>query len=660
MPWKMKGFTMSAQHSARVLPMQTAGTHHFIERTYRESSAFQWVREVLVNAFEAKATRVEFGIEWQAVENLGVYRRMIVDNGIGMTADQLVEFFNTFGGGGKPIGGAHENFGVGSKTSLLPWNHYGMVVISWVNGDASMIWVTRNPETDEYGLKLEECEGPFDSTWEEVYAPYDDPANGCNWATVKPDWITDHGTVIVLLGNTPTTDTIEGDPGRPESDIKGISSFLNRRFWEIPSEVEVFVDELRTAERALWPPSEGIAHGPTFKDTKDRRTNTREILGARHYVEYENPRFTQGKLGPHGTVPLGDGTEIDWYLWDGERPKVHSYAAIGGYIAAIYNGELYDLSTHHSTYRSFGISESAVRSKLWLVIRPVVDPEGRRGVYPRTDRSALLIKGGPGAGAALPINDWASEFADNMPADLIAALKECRHGHADTLTDEEWREKLKEKFGSRWRIPRLQVKPRGGSPLDPTNNEPPTPKRQSKRSISADQSSATGNRHGQRTLRFGKPGGSLMGDPSQAGGGLPHFRPVGAEDVGDGMLAAWQPKDPEYPEGVVLINVDHSVLRSVIEHWQSQFADHYAEDIERDVITVYGQVAVAKIAHSEHLKGILPSHIVEKQLRADSALTMSLLGLMAEDQLIATRVGGKYSKKRLTVVPKPAIAQKHD
>ncbi len=148
----------------KILPMQTAGTHHLIERTYREGGQFQWVRELLTNAFEAGALRVEFGIEWQAVANKGVYRRLIADNGSGMTAEQLVEFFNTFGGGGKPIGGAHENFGVGSKTSILPWNRYGMVVISWVNGDASMIWVMRHESSEEYGLKVERCEGAIGNT----------------------------------------------------------------------------------------------------------------------------------------------------------------------------------------------------------------------------------------------------------------------------------------------------------------------------------------------------------------------------------------------------------------------------------------------------------------------------------------------------------------
>ena len=46
--------------------MKTARTEHLIERTYREDGTFQWVREVLRNAIKADATKVEFGIEWQA------------------------------------------------------------------------------------------------------------------------------------------------------------------------------------------------------------------------------------------------------------------------------------------------------------------------------------------------------------------------------------------------------------------------------------------------------------------------------------------------------------------------------------------------------------------------------------------------------------------
>jgi hypothetical protein len=47
-----------------IVPMQVMGTQHLIERTYRESGHFQWVRETFINAIEAGATRIEYGIEW--------------------------------------------------------------------------------------------------------------------------------------------------------------------------------------------------------------------------------------------------------------------------------------------------------------------------------------------------------------------------------------------------------------------------------------------------------------------------------------------------------------------------------------------------------------------------------------------------------------------
>ena len=644
---------MSAHRLAQIQPMKTAGTHHLIERTYRESGQFQWVRESLVNAIEAGATRIEFGMEWQAVESLGVYRRTIADNGSGMTAEQLVEFFNTFGGGGKPIGGAHENFGVGVKTSLLPWNRYGVAVISWVDGRASMIWVMQDEVTQEYGLKVERIESESgEIELDAVYEPYLDERNGCDWAQVKPDWIKEHGTVIVLLGNNPTDDTVEGDPSRDEKDIKGVSKYLNRRFWEFEDSVEVYVDELRTNDRVNWPPSEKIGHGPPDPN-RDRRTNHRDIRGAKHHIEWKVARFDKGKLASNDSVELKDGTVIDWYLWEGERPVVHTHASKNGYVAALYKDELYDISFHHATFRLFGVSDNSVRQRLWLIIRPVVDPTGKRGVYPKTDRNSLLLRGGPSAGGPLPIGEWASEFADNMPDDIVAALKEARHGGSGEFTDNEWRERLADKFGSRWKVPRLRLKVDGivrlteveeGLELMPQiRKRPQTPRPPD--SVPR----IPHNHNGAQVKRHAKMGGELQAEWAKARGGVPRYRRVGSAEVGEGMIAAWQPYDPEYPEGVVLLNVDHPVLRQVIEHWQSQYADHHAESIEKDVIDVYGQVAVSKVAHSEHLKTILPKNIIEQDLRSESALTMALLGLMAEDHLISTRIGGKYSKRRSSI-----------
>lgn len=632
--------------SSRILPMTTAGTQHLIERTYREGGTFQWVRETYINTSEAGATRTEYGVEWQAVENLGVYRRVIADNGSGMTASQLTEFFNTFGGGGKPIGGIHENFGVGAKTALLPWNRYGMVVISWVDGDASMIWVMCDPVTGEYGLKIEEVyDGDGEMTLDEVYEPYDDEEHGCDWATVKPDWIGDHGTVIVLLGNDPTDDTVMGDPNREEGDIKGISSYLNRRLWELDDGVEVYVDELRTQDRSLWADSELIAHGPQPQSGPDRRTNRRSIQGARFYIEYPSGS-KDGKLEASGSVGLSDGTEVEWFLWNGPRPAVQSYAAIAGYISVLYNRELYDITSHHSTFRSFGVSEGSVRSRLWLIARPpVAGDDVKRGVYPRTDRNSLLLRGGPRAGEPLPINDWGNEFADQMPAEILEAIKASRAGESGTIDDETWRVRLAERFGSRWRIPKLRRRKGGALTVDATQDgaDPTKRKRKKKRNGGG----AGGGRGGTGgAVNTGSDSGQQAAKELLVAGGIPRYRKVQADAVAPGMLAAWQANDPVFKEGAVLLNVEHPVLVAEIEHWQSQYPDQYADEIAKDVTDIYGEIAVAKIAHSEHLKGTLPSKVVEDDLRSEAALTMALLGLIAEEAVIAPRIGGKFRKRR--------------
>jgi hypothetical protein len=55
---------------------------------------------------------------------------------------------------------------------------------------------------------------------------------------------------------------------------------------------------------------------------------------------------------------------------------------------------------------------------------------------------------------------------------------------------------------------------------------------------------------------------------------------------------------------------------------------------------------VAKVAHSEQLKALLPSKTVDDDLRSEAALTMALIGLVAEEAVIVPRVGGKYRKRR--------------
>ena len=239
------------------------GASNFVNRMFEACGPYQWAREFLKNSLEAKATRVEFGLEWQAVEKSGVYRRTIVDNGFGMDHDELLRFFSTLGAGAKKIGGVHENFGVGAKIASLPWNPEGVVIISYKQGQASMIRIGLEPDSGEYELFEYRTDDGRSCVIDPTQIDWTD--EGVDWGAVAPSWAREHGTAIVLLGSEEQPDTILGNPGAGESAIKGLSVFLNSRFWDLAG-VDIKVVELRSDKKNSWPT------GPADRDDADART----------------------------------------------------------------------------------------------------------------------------------------------------------------------------------------------------------------------------------------------------------------------------------------------------------------------------------------------------------------------------------------------------
>jgi hypothetical protein len=293
------------------MKVSITGASDWIRRLFEACGNYQWAREFVANSLEAKATQIEFGIEWQAVEKFGVYRRTIADNGCGMDREELLKFFSTLGLGAKKIGGVHDHFGVGAKIASLPWNPEGLVVISYKAGRAAMIWMVQDDDSGDYELVEFKTEGGSQC----VVEP---PAQleGIDWSAIRPNWIEDHGTVIVLLGSNEYPDTILGNPHAGEKEIKGLSVYLNTRFWDL-GKVDLKVVELRSEKKAQWPT------GPSDRDDA-RRPNNRQIMGARHYLDMKSPK---GRLGASDVIALdGERVLAEWYLWDGERPAVDSYA----------------------------------------------------------------------------------------------------------------------------------------------------------------------------------------------------------------------------------------------------------------------------------------------------------------------------------------------
>jgi hypothetical protein len=623
------------------MKMKITGASNWVNRMFEACGPFQWAREFLKNSREADATRIEFGIEWQAVVKADAYRRTIADNGVGMDTDDLMKFFSTLGAGAKKIAGVHDNFGVGAKIAALPWNPLGMVVISYKNGVGSMIWIVLDEDTQEYDLL--EFEGPSGRLVVTDPSLVDD--EDVKWGDVAPDWVREHGTIIVLLGSKEYPDTIMGNPHAGEDDIKGLSVFLNTRFWDL-TDCEVTVVEPRQNKKTMWP------QGPEDKDDA-RRANNRRIYGAKYYITDPDAKWKSAGSPKHSGTVLVDQERVpvEWHLWEGERPMVHSYAKRGGYIAIRYRGELYEVTSHKTHFRGFGVVESKVQTNLTIVLEPPLYTagNGRWGVYPDQSRNRLLFTGKGEKGVAIPIFDWGVEFAATMPEPVLEAIRAARGDATGGIEDEDYRKRLQDKFGDRWRS---TVRVKGKA------------KKQGDQGGTADGGEAdvtgapddlTGTGAGSGTSaerkkkmvrrRLLRPGGSEEMVEKQTPVDVPRFRMARKDEFENPLhLAMWAPTEPGGP--FVVINQESPILEEVIAYHQEQYPDVYAEEIVDTVRKVYGEIAACKIAHSQKLGRLIPKEELDLEYRSEKALTVALMGLMAEDTIIAQRLGKLGAKKK--------------
>jgi hypothetical protein len=606
------------------------GASNFVNRMFEACGTYQWAREFLKNSIEASATKVEFGIEWQAVEKEGVYRRAVSDNGCGMDRNELVRFFSTLGEGARRIGGIHDNFGVGAKIAALPWNPEGVVVLSYKLGRGSMIWIVLDPDSGDYELVDFEIDGERKCVVEPQMI------EGIDWGTLRPPWLREHGTIVVLLGSEEYPDTVLGNPQAGERDIKGISDYLNSRFWDLSS-CEVKVVELRSDKKSQWPQS--------ASDRDDaRRPNNRQVFGARYYLT--DVKAPNGNLSTKGTLMLdGERVSAEWYLWRGERPQVHSYAKEGGYIAVRYKGELFHLTSSKVHFRWFGIIERKVQQNLTIILEPQLyhPTNGRWGVHPDQSRNRLIFSGNGEKGVELPLSEWGLEFAENLPAPVLDAIRMARGDGAGSIEDDDYRKRLQDKFGNRWRMKVLVQARKNERGQDASASDEETeiiqaglhqgerPRRKRSKTVKLLQRPATLS-------------GTDQGVERDAPVDVPQYRLAFADEFDKPWhLALWAPHDPDGP--TVLINVDSPVLQEIVEYHQLQYPDVYAEEVAKTVRQVFGEVAACKIAHSQKLAKKVTEEELDRDYRSEPALTIGLMGLLAEESVISQRLGRLGKKK---------------
>lgn len=635
------------------------GVGNLLGREYRNSPAYQWGRELARNGIEADATTIQFGPEWQGVMATGVYRMQYADDGHGMTKDDLRNYMSTLGKGGKIVGGPHDNYGLGSRMTLLPWNPEGVVVISMVDGVANMVKMMFDPDAadgdGEYVLE--------EVTWSEdgaqgiatVYPPYVDSDLGIDWAETIPDFITKagHGTTFTLLGRSPSDHTIDGDPERTERHRLLGRKYFNTRFWDLPDGVTLRVYEMPTNFED-WP-----------KSSTDGKGQFRTVRGAKSLIEYTRPKTSETFVESSGTVDLSDGTKIRWWLRRQPKVETGGLGSTSAYIGVLYRGELYgqaytesddgDTKAGANVYRQFGIGADAVRRRTFLIIEPPEydDATGSPGVAPSTGRADLYWMGAGLSSRSVKPADWSAEFGERLPKEILDAINAEYDSRERSDDREERMKRVMDRFAKRWKAPRARVQTKdsdttttptgpGSTPRAPLDT-PSQPRKPRKKKV------VVVRGRGGETI-IGQPG---TGDPpaktTSVSVGVPDCRWVKAEDINDeGMIAAWQKPSAQDPNGCIELDANHPVIRSQVEHWQKQYPPAVAKQVEKLVMDAYEEVAVAKVSHLHALTGTVFSEEVRDTMLMNPALTTSLLGLISEDALIAPRTGKLGTKRRAT------------
>lgn len=635
------------------------GVGNLLDREYRNSPAYQWGRELARNGIEADATIIQFGPEWQGVAATGTYRMHYADNGHGMTKDDLRTYMLTLGKGGKIVGGPHDNYALGSRMTLLPWNPEGVVVISMVDGEANMVKMMFDPEAadgdGEYVLE--------EVTWSEdgeqgmatVYPPYVDADLGFDWMDTIPDFIKQagHGTTFTLLGRTLNENTIDGDPERGERHRFLGRKYFNTRFWDLPDGVTLRVYEMPTNPED-WPKS------PVAKEAKGQ---FRTVRGAKSLIEYAKPSTGESFVDSSGVVDLSDGTKVHWWLRTQPKVETGGLGATSAYIGVLYRGELYgqaytesddgDTKAGANVYRQFGIGADAVRRRAFLIIEPPEYDEstGTPGVAPSTGRADLYWMGAGLSSRSVKPADWSAEFGERLPKEILDAINAEYDSREHSDDREERLKRVMDRFAKRWKAPRARVQSKdtdttttptgsGSAPRAPLDT-PSQPRKPRKKKV------VVVRGRGGATI-IGQPGtGDVPAKTTTVSAGVPDCRWVKAEDINDaGMMAAWQKPSAQDPNGCIELDAGHPVIRSQIEHWQAQYPPAVANEIEKLVKDAYEEVAVAKVSHLHALTGTVFSEEVRETMLMNPALTTSLLGLISEDALIGPRTGKLGTKRR--------------
>jgi len=581
--------------------MSVANMTFMVDRLGADCAPGQYIRELTENgiaAVEALPTRsgeVIWDVDWNTHMLTSNYKLCIVDTGIGMTGPEMVDFIN------KLSSSMHEqsnttNFGVGAKISAAPHNHAGIIYLSWKNGVGSTIHLWRDPATNVYGLRLfERPDGTF-----EYWAHVEN--------VVKPEAIKEHGTMVVLLGQSEAQNTTEPPKGMP-MPAKWILRYLNARYFRFPTGVSLKVREGHTLPRG------------------DKHNFLRKVDGME--------KVLQNISESHGSVQL-TGARAHWWIVKPDADTNSGHFTPPGHAAALFQDELYDLSTNRAgttRLQQFGVVFGHARVVLYI------EPETTtQRVEANTARTALSLNGEP-----LPWAEWAAEFRDKMPSELRDLVEEVGAKSVSSDHKQAIRERLKQILDL-FKIKRYRPNTRGSLTLDAESNAAGgAPKERGGKSAGSAGSGGSGGR-----------GGSIYGLFLAAEGLAAEEVLVRGEperkwtSIADGTRSPGDMEDraAKYmtAQNLLLINGDFRVFTDMMERWKAKYehAPGSAATVESVVREWFEQQLVETVVSAQALRESSQWTMSDlEDLWTEEALTAVVLPRWHINQSIGRALGAK-------------------
>ena len=385
--------------TTRISPMKAGNIGQGVRLFHKECAHLQFIRELTQNAIESVSERGGIGnVEWTYDERWQKknesMKLCIIDDGIGMTGREVVEYINRIWSSGsyKELG-AGKNYGIGAKVAAAPLNPLGMEYWTWKNGKGYFSKLVYDEKSDDFGLEWLENESggkvEYLDDISDEFQPEIIRKNGGN------------GVKVVLLGESEEDDTFYNFEAHMPSTW--IQYYLNSRYFKLPEQIALYAPSIRM---------NGIQRA--------RATGLGKCL-EKHTIDQGTMEVTGGRL--------------HWRLLDEKeiRTKYTSYDSTAQ-SGALFRNEIYDhkrLSQHRSRMlNDFGLFFT--HNRVAIFVEPLIE-----GLDTNQARSVLITENKE----SLPWKLWGWEFKRNLP-DSIKKIEDDLNEKAQMRNDAELRKRI--------------------------------------------------------------------------------------------------------------------------------------------------------------------------------------------------------------------------